>query len=435
MATKCTAPKILSIEPAITEKVANLYWSGASGGTGNSILNYEIQRSDSTNGANWGNWIAHDIVSRPNFASGNIQVNPPARGTVRRFRVRVRGTAGSTYYSDWKISSNTLRRPTPPSAPTAITASPGRYVIPSVTLTWSGAKPGTNPIDQYKIQRLISPNGVNFMEDNERLVSASATSYIDTGVPNDPHIYTKYRVYALDALELQSSGYAQSNTVRKVAPPGVPEIFAPSGKPNAVTYNTNPRILIYAPRDGNPDMFSQTVFVKVNSAGWQNSVTHAASFSRGGVFASAIETIYRPGEIPIGTASVSVKVNNGIVDSEQPTRNFTVASPPIDNFESGTPVKSDHIRVLREMMDKVCSYYGRGSYSWNQEIIPGKTQIRDWPLHVREIRSAIMSLVSNIFAVGGGVSAIDPNIEWLPLGHGRPRADVMNQLVDVIMTL
>ncbi len=56
-------------------------------------------------------------------------------------------------------------------------------------------------------------------------------------------------------------------------------------------------------------------------------------------------------------------------------------------------------------------------------------------LHVKELRSAIDTIIDHInaFDVGGKFNI--PLVQWLPLGNRRPRADVMNQLQDIVLSL
>lgn len=87
-----------------------LSWSGANAGIQNAIKAYEIQYRDSSNGSSWGSWTALKTVTST-ATSGSTSVSPPSTaGYYRQFRVRVQGAAGSSYYSEWKTSSNMVRR-------------------------------------------------------------------------------------------------------------------------------------------------------------------------------------------------------------------------------------------------------------------------------------------------------------------------------------
>ena len=151
LVTAATAPTTASVSPTISEGNAVLSWSGAAGGLNNSITGYDIEFSDSTNNSAWGAWQFLGTVTST-ATSVNAWVNPSAtRGNFRRYRVRTRGSAGSSFFSGWRTSSNSVRRNTTPNAPTAVSASPVVYSDEVVTLAWSGASPGLSPIRGFQI--------------------------------------------------------------------------------------------------------------------------------------------------------------------------------------------------------------------------------------------------------------------------------------------
>lgn len=85
-----------------------LSWSAGSAGTNNSVTGYDVQQRDSADGSTWGSWTT---VSGSPVSGRSITVYPPDTvGHYRQFRVRTRGSAGSSYYSAYVTSSNTLRR-------------------------------------------------------------------------------------------------------------------------------------------------------------------------------------------------------------------------------------------------------------------------------------------------------------------------------------
>jgi len=83
----------------------------------------------------------------------------------------------------------------------------------------------------------------------------------------------------------------------------------------------------------------------------------------------------------------------------------------------------------------VRSYYNLPSVTWKEQIVAGRTTVKNWPFHITEIRKAIEGIISS-------VNSFDPSsafdilpVAWLPIGTGRPRADVMQQIQDLIITL
>jgi hypothetical protein len=146
----CGAPTNASLSPLIVESSAMLSWSGASGGAGNAIVGYDIQYSDGEPGGTWDSWATYTTLTTT-ATSASLSVSPPTtRGYYRRFRLRTKGTAGVSYYSDW-ITSPSIRKNTLPTAPTVFAVSPTVYHTGYITLNWAGALAGTSEIKQYVI--------------------------------------------------------------------------------------------------------------------------------------------------------------------------------------------------------------------------------------------------------------------------------------------
>ena len=108
--TACGAPTACAVNDTLSTENVTLSWSGAKAGTGNAITGFEVQRAESSDGKTWGSWAAVQVVSTT-ATSGSLSVAPPATvGNYYKYRVRTRGAAGSSYYSGWKESTNTLRK-------------------------------------------------------------------------------------------------------------------------------------------------------------------------------------------------------------------------------------------------------------------------------------------------------------------------------------
>lgn len=212
--TACGAPTSCSVSSTLQEGAVTLSWSGATSGIGNAISSYEIQYSESSNNSTWGSWTALTTVTTT-ATSGSLSVSPSStRGYYRRYQVRTRGAAGSSYYSGWKVSSNTVRKNTLPTAPTSFSASPATYSNENVTLTWSGAAPGTSAIKQYNIEHCTSTNGSTWASwTAHSTVTTSSTSGSTVVTPTTvAGTYTKYRVRVTDTLGAVSS-YKESNSI------------------------------------------------------------------------------------------------------------------------------------------------------------------------------------------------------------------------------
>ncbi len=158
-----TAPTALAVNPTVAEEGATLSWSGAKGARFNSIEGIEIEYAESTNnGVSYANWSSITTVNTTQ-ESGSLYVSVgSARGSLRKFRARVRGSAGSEYYSAWKESTNTLRKSSIPTAPTAVSFDEQVFEN-SVVMNWDGATDGYgNTITKYRIAYQTSNDGTYF---------------------------------------------------------------------------------------------------------------------------------------------------------------------------------------------------------------------------------------------------------------------------------
>lgn len=165
--TACTSPTTFTTSASPFESSVTLTWSGASGGTNNSIASYYIQYCVSNDASAWGSWIALTTVAST-ATSGTYTKDMSSlvtRGQYVKFKIRTQGSAGSGYYSGYKESSSIRRNPyTTCVAPTSFTITPDSASSDgfntTLTFAWSGASGGTNnAISSYLIQYNVSSNG------------------------------------------------------------------------------------------------------------------------------------------------------------------------------------------------------------------------------------------------------------------------------------
>ncbi len=410
-----------------------LSWSGAIGGAGNPITAYEIEYSESTDNTTWGGWNALLVVnsSQP---SGTVAVTiSSVRGNYRRYQIRTRGSAGDSYYSDRKISSNTVRKNILAIPPSIFSASPAVYIGSTITLEWSGTIVGTSTIKNYVIQQSTSTNNSSWGAWEAVTTVVTSSTLGNQQVPANPvsGIFTRYRIAVTDSLDAISA-YVISNSVRKNTLPPAPTVI--TLKNGSKTYNQQPRFLIQTgiELDGEP----QTVWVYGTSQSWMNSVDNPNNFSQSGQIGNNQKTIFRNDTAPIGAYNISIKVKDENSESVVVTRAFTLLSSPFEEIiPNATHVKATHILTMRTAINNIRNYYGMTAYVWSGEIIAGTTQVRDWVYHIMEIRTAIEGVVDLINSFSENSTFNIPPIEWLPLGTGRPRADVMNQIISLILTI
>ena len=418
----------------MAEGSAALSWSGASGGTNNAVTGFEVQYSDSANNADWGSWTALSTVSSSS-GSGSLSVAPPAaRGSYRRFRVRTQGSAGSSYYSGWKVSSNSVRKNTPPQPATTLTATPSVYSAGPITLTWSDASGGTSPIKGYMLASKTSTDGStwtswNVLETFD--LSASSGSRTVTA-STEPGTYTKYGLWTIDTLDVYSAEQVSNSILCVAAACDEPAIAAP--KNGASTYNPNPRVLMTT--GAQPS--EQVVQVKIGTGNWWDGVNNPSLFSPSGEVGGSAAVMFKAESQSAGAKTLTVRCVN--TDFEAPSaeisRSFTVLTSPFEAITTNeTKVKASHITALRTAVNTVRNYYGLAPVSWSEEITAGRTEMKNWPLHILEIRTAVEPVIAviNQYSTDSGFAVPEP--DWEELGTGRPRAAVMNQLAELILSL
>lgn len=430
--TACAAPTLCTVSATLSEGNVTLSWSGASGGAGNPITSYEIQYSDSHDNINWGAWLALAIVNT-SATSSILNVSPPAtRGHYRRFQIRTRGTAGEDFYSDWTISSNTVRKNILPIPPTTFAANPPIYEANTINLSWSGTVPGTSAIKQYVIQQATSTDSVNWSayEALTTIVSNNSSGNLQVNASQIAGRYTRYRISVTDALDAVSA-FVVSNTVKKNSPPAAPVVDCPmSGN---FTYNTIPRFMITTGIE--PDGQPQIVEVRIDSGPWQNSVDNPERFSISGYLGNGVRTVYQAEPLSVGSHTVTFRCLDSDIESAstEVVRTFTILALPFEIITANvTHVKAAHIQTLRTAINRVRSYYNLSPMTWKEEIVVGKTTVKNWPFHIVEMRKAIDAIIMMINSFDFSQTFDIPPVTWLPIGTGRPKADVMQQIHDLI---
>ncbi len=430
----CTEPTAFAFSATIAESTVTLTWSGALGGAGNAITGYELESSESSDGTTWGDWNAVGIIGSAS-GSGSLTTAPSTvRGNYLRHRIRVQGAAGSAYFSPWKVTTNTVRKNILAMPPTAFTASPLIYAMPSATLTWSGTVAGTSTIKNYFIQQSTSTNNSTWGTwETVATVVSSATSGTYTATPsNIPGTFTRYRIAVTDVLNAVSS-YVISNSIKKNTVPAALTIAAP--KNASATYNTNPLYLIQVGADADGE--EQTLFIYSTSGAWLNSVDHSEHFCKGGTFVEGDRAVFQDNTTAPGTYTIRFESHDDYSSSVTVSRTITVLPSPFEEIiPNVTHVKVSHILAIRTAVNTVRNYYGMTAFSWSKSITASVTEVRDWVFHILEIRSALNPVIDLINNYNCDTSTFDVDaFGWIPLTAGRPKADVMTQIHELILCL
>lgn len=434
--TACGEPTVFSLSTTVAEGSLTLSWNGATAGAGNAIIGYEMEFSDSSDDSTWGIWSSLKTVMTSGN-NGSTSASPPStRGYYRRFRIRTLGTAGSNYYSNWKTSANSVRKNILPTPPSILTVSPTLYETPTVAINWSGTLPGTSPIKHYVIQRSTSFMGNPPWSSYETLATIASSETSGTYVAeasNLPGTSTRYRISVTDTLDAVSA-YVTSNIVRKNSPPTAPKIECPiSGR---TTFNRTPRFMITTGIE--PDGQTQIVEVRLNSGAWYSSVNNPEMFSTNGYIGDNTKTVFKAPTLSYGSHMVTIRCLDSdlMTSSAEIVKTFNVQPSPFETITANvTSVKAMHIKALRAAVNIIREFHCITPIVWGEEIISSKTTIERWPQHIEELRAALEPVITKINEFDDTSTFDIPPVEWIPFGIGRPKADVMTQLQELILIL
>lgn len=416
----CGAPSAVSVKANNVAPGANvtLSWSGASAGNSNAIKGYQIYRATSAGGS-----YAHLTTVNTSASSGSVTVSAPtASGSSYYYKVLTVGTVSgynsglSSAYAALTCLCSAVSAPTSVSLNATLVNSGG-----SATLSWSGAKAGTNnAIVGYTIYRATAAAGTF-----GQIGTASGTTFAVTANSTQGATYY-YKVLTRGTVSGFDSGLSSTYAALKTnSSPAAPTITAPvSGK---ACYNPRPRILatVGAEADGQV----QTLAL----SGYTPSSTGTLTAGKKVVFRrSAALTA-------AGAQSITLTAADPLGASGSATRGFSYALPAYTDatLAAGTtPIRAAHINELRTQVNGVRAYYGLAAYAWATTITAGATSLAGWRAHVLELRTAIEQVVALVN--GWDTASTTNNVTlpaWIDIPKNKPTVAVMRQLREVLPLL
>jgi hypothetical protein len=159
-------------------------------------------------------------------------------------------------------------------------------------------------------------------------------------------------------------------------------------------------------------------------------------FSVSGTLANGVPTIFIPPVLSIGAHTASIKCVNPSGSSAEVVRSFTVtALLYVDVIKYQTVVTAAQMNALHSAANLIRKFYGFTSMRWVDTIVAGQTQIRDWPLHIAELRAGIEAVVSRVNGHDAVESFDIATPSWITPTGMFPQADMMNQIAMVVKVL
>lgn len=232
--TKCSPPDSISISNTSPKKGQQITvsWSGAKGGTENSINGYDIEYKIGSGG--WNSWKS---ISTGNTYSSTTDSWSQPVGQTGQYRVRTKGTAGSQYYSDWAYSGTlTISN----SAPVMGSVSRNTSLVAynsgnggSASFSWSASDVDGDSL-RYKYKLSNSSSWSSYITETSKniTVKGSQGALVSLSV-----IANDYKV---------DSGSQTSSNVRVNTIPTTPTIRFTNSSGTTITPNAKPATIYYA---------------------------------------------------------------------------------------------------------------------------------------------------------------------------------------------
>ena len=232
--TKCSPPSSISISNTSPKKGQQITvsWSGAKGGTSNSITGYDIEYKIGSGG--WNSWKS--ISTSNTYASTTDSWSQPV-GQTGQYRVRTKGNRGSQYYSDWAYSGTlTISN----SAPVMGSVSRNTSLVAynngnggSASFSWSASDvDGDSLRYKYKLSNSSSWSSYTTETSKNITVKGSQGALVSLSViAND---------YKVDSAS-QTSSNVQVNTI-----PTTPTIRFTNSSGTTITPNAKPATIYYS---------------------------------------------------------------------------------------------------------------------------------------------------------------------------------------------
>ncbi len=206
--TNCTAPTSFTVENSVNSVVAdtvNLKWSNAKSGTANSITGYRIEYK-LNDSSTW--WLLNRVASTAVSGSYTHSLEFD-KGSTIAYRIRAEGSAGSSYYSDYKYSSS-VKVNTAPQAVNSLNVDASKVSENDyLTVSWENASDSENNIKEYKVE--YSVNNTAW----KTLVTTTGLYYrFKPAEYMEDQSNIKFRICAVDIFG-EISPYKETNIVRR----------------------------------------------------------------------------------------------------------------------------------------------------------------------------------------------------------------------------
>lgn len=392
----------------------------------NNLAGYEVALKNSS-----GTWYnSGEIIGTGGAAATYIDIDTTgwASGNSWSFFVRAYDSLGvRSNYSSTGTALVTIGGA--PSIPLNIkyNGGTGAYTESPVTLSWDTPASTFGLSYTYEL-RLGVWNGTGY-DYSSTIDKGTSTSHSWTisGYTRGQRLYAQVRA----VNSVGSSAWAgNSIDLFYNQIPATPTLIFP--KSGSTIYNTSPRIgYLYG-----TDADGQSVLGSVTLDGITKDANDSA-WSRTGRQTTAVQSLVRGWTLTPDNYTVTARGNDGLVNSSQTQRTFTVASPSWTDSTitpKVTPMKAAHINEIRTALENVYNYYNLSAPTWTDTIEVGG-QIK--AIHVSELRTAIEAIRTYVNGFDTGTSKNIAAFSWTDssLANKRIKAVHMTELRNAITLL
>lgn len=353
------------------------------------------------------------------FTSGSFEVYAKANTTH----------SSKSYMGDFSITIE-YEEHTRCTAPTTVSVEAASTMYETISLSWSGAKAGTNnEIAEYEIEYADSSNNSSWGEWIS--LGRFKTSPQKVEAP-DVGVYRKYRVWTIGAAgdEWSSETAKESGSVLRLVL--TTRCIAPSTvKVDKTITAAATNILHLSGAEGGENNGIAGYYIQYadstdgetfgNYAELKTVDTTAASYDV--EVPMPPDNTYRKFKVwTLGNAGSNWRSAAG-TESDVTFRGHAELEGFTDSplIAGETKVKALHMQELQERANTLRAFYGLAAYSFTN-IVSGETGLKDWTAHVGEVRTAIDEISTKHDA-------------WIDIPVNCPRADVIEQLRAVILAM
>lgn len=412
-----SAPTSLSLSAnnVVAGATVTLSWSGAAAGTNNAITGYKVYRSTKQDGT-------YELLSTVNSTatSGSLSVIAPSTtSSAFYYKIITVGTKSGFLESGYSSVITLQTKAATPTPPTTIGVSGGNQWVNSTTtsrtITWSGASGGDGAITGYNIYQASSRNSA-YSKVAE--VSTSNTSGSVALSFSEPATTYYIRVSTVGALG--ESAQSESTYINYITPPQAPTNIMVSktlsdGASVSLSWNAaeagynNPAGSYTIYRSESTDGSTWGTESQITSGVGDTSITITPPTAYGNYYRYKV----------IATGTYDGSTSSAAYSSNTLRRDHAPITFAENITARETNVRAQHMTELQNTIAMLLEFYGLDPQTM-PTITAGTTPLSSWTGHVNEIRAAIDFLTTY-------------HDEWLEIPVNVPRADIMNQLRNILL--